>query len=276
MRRFPAAVATVLASVAMLATLLAYAANHVLVSSSGFASRAIGVVQTGAVESAIVNQVTGRVTALVGDQPSVQPLVQTGVREALANPQVTKEIRTAARSLQTQLLSGHADSLTLTLPGVSPAIAATVRSRSPALAAEISRIGTLTVVDVPIPSGTSSVLHDLTEVGRDCVLLIVLSAALIALALLLSVDRKRTLVGLGVGAVLSGLLAAAIYLAGRGLVVDQFSAPDVQAAAGAAWKLVPGWPRDFGVRTGRRGRGGRVAGRAGVISPPVYVLLRDS
>jgi hypothetical protein len=238
-RTFLAAVVTVLASVAILATLLAHYAGA-LANSSSFSSRAVTVVQTGPVESLIANTVTGRVLDEVGNQPGVQPIVADAVRQALSNGKITAEIRSAAQSLQSQLASGQANSLTLTLPDVGAAVAPTIESRSPQLAEAVSRIGTITVVDVRIPPSAAGAIHDLTVLGRDSSLLVVFSVALIALALIISPDRRRTLLGLGLGAVVSGLLAAAVYLIGRGLVLNQFSAPTARTAARAAWSVYLG------------------------------------
>lgn len=238
-RTFLAALATVVASVAIFVTLLAQYAS-VLSESSSFSNHAVTVVHSGAVESLVVNTVTGRVLDEVGNNASVQPLVQTAVRDALSNGRITGEVRAAAQTLQRELASGQANALTLTLPDIGSAIAPSVESTSPQLAEAVSQIGTVTVLDVPIPSTVSSVIHDLAVAGRDSTLLIVFSAAMVALALLLSQDRRRTLLGLGVGAVVSGLLAAAIYLIGRGLVVNQFSDPAAQTAARAAWNVYLG------------------------------------
>ena len=261
-RTFLAAVATVLASVAILITLLAHYA-HALTSSSGFSSKAVTVVHSGAVESLIVNAVTGRIDAEVGNQPSLQPLIQEAVHQALSNGAITAEVRAAAQSLQNQLASGQANALTLALPDAGPAIAQAVQSQSPQLAEAVGRIGTITVVSVRIPPTAASAIHDLEVLGRDSSLLVVLSAALVALALILSPDRRRTLLGLGLGAVVSGLLATAIYLVGRELVVDQFSAPAAQTAARAAWSVYLGGLETSGLVLAAIGAG--VAITAGLL-----------
>lgn len=262
-RTFLAAVATVVASVAIFVTLLAHYAN-VLANSSSFSSRAVRVVHTGAVESLIVDAVTGRVVDVVGNDPNLQPLIKDGVRQALSNGQITGEIRAAAGSLQSQLVSGQANALILTLPDAGSAVASAIRSRSPQLADVVSRVGTITVLDVPIPSTAATAIHDLATVGRDSSLLIVFSVAMVCLALILSPDRRRTLIGLGMGAFVSGLLGAAIYLVGRGIVVNEFSTPSARTAARAAWSIYLG-----GLETS-----GLVLAGLGALVAVVAVLLR--
>jgi hypothetical protein len=239
-RRLLAAVVAVLASVAILITLLAHYADHILVDSSGFANRAVSVVRTPGVESVIVDTVTGRLVADAGDQPGVQPLIQSAVSEALSDPLITADIRDAATSLQSQLVSGTATQLTLSLPDIGPSIASVIETKSPALADEVRNLGTITVLDVQIPPTEATLLHDLADAGRNSVLLVILSIALVVLALLLSPSRARTLRTLGIGAALSGLLAAAVYLVGRGIVTDEFSAGDARTAASAAWSTYLG------------------------------------
>ena len=262
-RTFLAAVVTVVASVAIFVTLLANYAN-VLANSSSFSDRAVSVVRTGAVEALIVDAVTRRVEDEVGYDPSLQPLIKDAVRQAVSNGQITGEIRAAAGSLQSQLASGQASALILTLPDAGSAVASTIRSRSPQLADVVSRVGTITVLDVPIPSTAATAIHDLATAGRDSSLLIVFSVAMVCLALLLSPDRRRTLVGLGLGAVVSGLLGTAIYLVGRGIVVNEFSTPSARTAARAAWSVYLGGLESSGL----------VLAGLGALVAVVAVLLR--
>lgn len=238
-RRFLAGVVTVLASVAILVTLLAHYAQT-LVNPNGFANKAVAVVRTQGVQAIIVGTVTDRIEAEAGNAASVQPEIESAVSEAVASRQVSARVRDAALSLQNQLVSGNATSLTLTLPDVGSSIADSIASRSTVLADEVRNIGTITVLDVPIPSSDASLVHDLARIGDDFSLLIILSVALAALALLISPSRARTLRGLGIGVALGGALAAAVYVAGRGIVLDEFSSGEARTAAGAVWSTYLG------------------------------------
>ena len=246
-RRFLAAVVTMVASVAICVTLLAYYANHVLANSGSFSGRAVNVVLSNGVESLIVDRVTDRVSEVVGNETSAQPAIEDAVRQALSNGQVSATIRAAAVSLQNQLTSGDANSLTLTLPDIGASMASSVESTSPELADELRGIGTVTVLDVPIPSAEASAFHDLAIAGSDSSLLLVLTGALAMLALVISPDRRRTICGLGLGALAGGLLAAAIYLVGRGLVVQEFSGQDARTAARAVWSVYLGGLETWGL-----------------------------
>ena len=239
-REFLAAVLTALASVTILVTLLAHYANHVLVNPASFSRRAVSVVHTGPVESLIADSVTDRLVKDVGDETSVQPMVEDAVSEALRNGEITAEIRAAAKSLQSELVSGTASTLKLTLPDVGPATASRIESRSPELADALTHVATIAVLDVPIPSTAADAVHDVASVGRDSSLLLVLSVALVILALLISEDRGRTLLWLGLGTFMSGLLAAVVYLVGHRLVVNEFSAEDARTAAGTVWSVYLG------------------------------------
>ena len=253
---------TVVASVAIFVTLLAHYAN-VLANSSSFSDRAVSVVRTGAVEALIVDAVTRRVEDEVGYDPSLQPLIKDAVRQAVSNGQITGEIRAAAGSLQSQLASGQASALILTLPDAGSAVASTIRSRSPQLADVVSRVGTITVLDVPIPSTAATAIHDLATVGRDSSLLIVFSVAMVCLALLLSPDRRRTLVGLGLGAVVSGLLgprSTSSVVNCRQRVLDAVRS----TAARAAWSVYLGGLESSGL----------VLAGLGALVAVVAVLLR--
>lgn len=264
-RRFAAGAVTALASVAILVALLAHSANQTLVSP-GFSGRALSVVRSGPVEALIVDNVTQRVVLDLGAPASVQPLIQSGVRDALSNPQVTREIRTAATLLQSELVSGAANTLTLTLPGVGSTVASRIQPVSPQLAAVVSRIGTITVLSVPIPSAAATPLHDLATAAQQSTLLLVLAVALIALALVVSPDRRRTVRAIAVGAIASGLIAVGLYLLGRGLVVNQFSSPDARTAAGTAWSVYVGGLESAGLVLAAIGAAVAVAATVALIA----------
>jgi hypothetical protein len=239
-RGFLAALLTLLATVAMLVTLLAQYANHVLVSPSGFSDRAVSVLHTGAVQSLVAQAVTDRLVASAGGETSVQPVIQSAVLQAVSSTQVDSEFRGAATSLHNQLISGTADDLVLSLPDIGAAIAPSVESESPALAEQVRGIGTITVLDVPIPPSDAKNVHDLASAAKDSSKLLIGTVLLVLLALIIAANRRRTLIGLGIGAVVSGLAAVAIYLAGRGIVVSEFSSQDAVTAARAVWSTYLG------------------------------------
>jgi hypothetical protein len=234
-RRLLAALVCVLAAAAMLATLLTHYANHVLVSPSGFSDRAASVLDAGGVQSLIVQTVTARLDAVAGDQTSLRAEIQDAVQQVVSSAEVETEVRAAAATLHGELVSGTADQLTLTLPDIGSAIASSVESESPQLAAEVRNIGTITVLDVQIPPSDAKDVHDAVTAGKDATELLIGTVVLILLALTISPGRRGTLVGLGLGAVISGLVAVAIYLGGRGVVVNEFSSDDARTAAHAVW-----------------------------------------
>ena len=252
-----------LACVAMLLTLVARSATT-LSDSRRFSDRAVTVIHSGAVQSLIVTAVTGRVLSLVGDRPGVQPLISEGVGAALSNPQVTAEIRAAAAALQSQFAYQRPGYLTLTLPALGPSLAAAIATRSPLLAQLVGHVGTVTVLDAPIPPTAGSAMRYLAILGGHYRLLLVLCTALAGLALVVSPARRSTLLGLSLGAIASGLLAAATYAIGRGLVVQAFSLPAARIAAGAAWNAYLAGFQSSGL----------VLAAAGAAAAVVALLLR--
>jgi hypothetical protein len=230
-----AALLSLLATAAMLVTLLALYANHVFVSPGGFSNRAVSVLDTGDVRSLIVQSVADRLVGEAGSETSLRPVIQAAVLQAVSSAQVNREFRLVAVSLHGELVSGTADELTLTLPDIGPVIASSIGSASPELAEEVRDIGTITVLDVSIPPSDAKHVHDLVSAGGDSSELLIGTLVLVALALIISPRRRRTLVGLGLGAALSGLVVLAIYLAGREIIVNEFSSQDARTAARALW-----------------------------------------
>ncbi len=234
-RRFLAALVSLLATAAMLVTLLAIYANHVFVKPAGFSNRAVSVLETGDVESLIVQSVTDRLVGEAGAEGSLRPVIQAAVLQAVSSAQVNREFRLAASSLHGELVSGTADQLTLTLPDIGPVIASSIDSDTPELADQVRDIGTITVLDASIPPSDAKDVHDLVSVGKDSSELLIGTLVLVLLALIISPSRRRTLLGLGLGAALSGLVVLAIYLAGREIIVNEFSTQDARTAARALW-----------------------------------------
>ena len=111
-RRLLAGLVTVLASAVILLTLLAHYAQT-LVDPAGFANKAVAVVHTQGVQSIIASTVEDHIVSEVPGASTVQPEISAAVGEALASQQVSADIREAAVSLQSQLVSGTATSLTL-------------------------------------------------------------------------------------------------------------------------------------------------------------------
>ncbi|WP_249020041.1 hypothetical protein [Conexibacter sp. S30A1] len=260
-RALLAALLSVLASVAMLLALIA--GSVTTLTGSGFAGRALRVVEAGPLRSTVISTVTDHVLAVTGNQATVTPIVTQAVGEALSSPVVNAEIDAAARSLQSQLESGQTGVLRLTLPDVGPKLGRLVAGRSPQLAAILDRIGTVQVVDIPLPPAASTAGRDLALLGRDSTLAIVLCVVLAGGALLISPSRWGTLQGLGIGAIASGLIAVGVYLVGGNLVTGSFSLPLAQTAARAAWDSYLGGLEPAGLTLAGAGLAALVLGGVG-------------
>jgi hypothetical protein len=234
-RGLAAALLTLLASIMILVTLVTSYVNHEFANSSNFADQATSVLRSNSIDQLIVTRVTDEVVPNSRLASSVRPEIETAVHEIVSSRPVTDEFRAAAENLQAQLAAGNADRLTLELPDVGSALASQVGSASPELADDLRDIGTVRIVDVPIPSGAATIVHDTISFSKNAALLLILTIALIVLALVVTPERRRTLIRLGLGALVSGLVVVALYLLGRELVVNQFSGQDAQTAARALW-----------------------------------------
>lgn len=262
-RTVAAAGLSLLAIIAILATVLAQYTHQVLVNPAGFANRAVSVVRNQDVELLVVERVTSQVAQATGDAAAIQPLAEDAVTRLLSNGEVIGQIRATALSLQRQLVSSGANSLVLTLPDLGSSLAASAGAVNPEVTDELRRIGSLTVVDVAIPSADAQVIHDIAAFGQEASLLLWVTVALVLLALSISPRRAHTLRTLGVGALLSGLIAAAIALGGRELVSEEFSSQNGRAVADAAWTLYVGGLETWGFVLAGVGAGVTAIGMAG-------------
>ena len=85
---------------------------------------------------------------------------------------------------------------------------------------------------------------------------------LVAGAMAIAPDRRRTVVELGIGAAVRRGLLVVAYGVARSLALGQVDDPDARAAAGAVWDAFLGDLRTRGVDPRRLRRGRRRVGRA--------------
>ena len=160
-------------------------------------------------------------------------------RQSPSKP-VDREFEIAAEALHAELVSGTANELALTLPDIGSAIASNIESDNPQLAQQVSRIGTITVLDVRIPPSSANDIHDLVSAGRDSSELLIGTVALVLLALMISPTRRRTLVGLGLGATGQRTAGGRHLPGGTRHHRQRILTPDARTAAHALWSAYLG------------------------------------
>ncbi len=237
-RRAVAAIATLLASIAMVLALVSVHFDKVLVNKHGFTSHATTVWESNQVQKLVVNRVTDAVVPSSGLLSVAQPVVQRAVGVITASKPVKAAVRTAAEELQPQLVSGNANQLTLSLP-VGAELAPELRSVNGTLADLVRQVGNVRIFSVQFPSAAATTMHAAATFGSDATIFVIIAVGLIAVALVISPERFRTLMRLGFGAMIGGLLVVAAYFVLRALSLAQLSG-DAETVVRVVWNTYLG------------------------------------
>ena len=226
----------VLASLAILLALVVAYARQAAVNSDQFANRATVALRNDSVRALIAQQVTDEVVLKSqADLIAARPLIESVAAEVVGGRAFTNLFRTAVRDVHRALFQRDRNTVTLTVTDVGTVLAAALEQVRPALARKLRSTERVELVERNIGS-LSATLADIAERVRLLALvLLFLSLAFVAGALLLARDRRQTVVELGVGAAVVGVLLLVAYAVTRSIALDHVEGPEERAAAEAVW-----------------------------------------
>jgi disulfide bond formation protein DsbB len=169
------------------------------------------------------------------DLIAARPIIESVASEIVGGRAFTNLFRKAVRDLHRALFKRDRNTVTLTMTDVGTVLAAALEQVRPALANKLESTKRVELVTSNIGS-LSATLADIAErVQLLALFLLVLSLMLVAAALAVSPDRRQTVVDLGVGASVAGVLLVVAYAVTRSIAVEHVEGPDEQAAARAVW-----------------------------------------
>jgi hypothetical protein len=235
-RQLATRVLVVLASLAILLALVAAYARQAAVNSDQFANRATVALRDDSVRALIAQKVTDEVVLKSeADLIAARPLIESVASEVVGGRAFTNLFRTAVRDLHRALFKRDRNTVTLTVADVGTVLAAALEQVRPALARQLRSTERVELVQENLGS-LSATLADIAERVRLLALvLLFLSLAFVAGALLLAPDRRQTVVELGVGAAVVGLVLVVAYAVTRSIALDHLDGPEERAAAEAVW-----------------------------------------
>jgi hypothetical protein len=235
-RRLAAHVLVVLASLAVVLALVAAYARESAVDSDQFANRATAALRDDSVRSLVAQKITDEVVLKnEADLIAARPIIESVASEIVGGRAFTGLFRRAVRDVHRALFKRDRNTVTLTIADVGTVLAAALEQVRPSLAKELRSTERVEIVRENIGS-LSATLADIAErVQLLAILLIVLSLVLVAAALLVSPDRRDTVIELGLGAAVAGGLLVVAYAIARSSAVNHLEGPDEQAAARAVW-----------------------------------------
>jgi hypothetical protein len=235
-RRWIGRCLVVLASLALVLSLVAGYVQRAAVDSDQFANRATAALEDDSVRSLIAERVTDQlVLKNEEDLLAARPIIQSVASTLIGSRAFRSLFRSAVRDVHRALFDRDSNTVTLTVADVGTVLAAALEQVRPTLAEKLEATGRVAVVRRHI-GGVSGTAARLAERVRLLALLLLL-LALVSTggALFVSSDRRRTVVQLGVGAAAVGVLLIVALGVLRSMAVHHVDGAENQAAAGAVW-----------------------------------------
>ena len=235
-RQILARVLVVLACVAMVLALVAGYARRAVVDSNQFANRATSALNNDSVRTLIAEKITDQVVLKQqADLLAARPLIESITSDIVGSHAFTSLFRSAVRDVHRARFVHDQHTVALTLKDVGTVLSAALQRLRPEVARKVDESGRLTVLHENVGTVSAKLVRIAHTVRLIAVILVALVVICAGGAVLVSPDRRRTFVELGVGiAVAAGVLLIAWSVL-RSLAVHQVESPDQQAAAGAVW-----------------------------------------
>jgi hypothetical protein len=225
-----------LASVALVLALVVGYVRRAVVDSDQFANRATVALEDDSVRSLVAEQVTDQIVlARASDLTAARPLVESVVSSVVGGRAFTGAFRAGVRDVHRALFARDESTVTLALADVGTMVAAGLQFVQPSLARRIETTEKVEVVRRNIGDADATLVRvaDTIEVLAPLLLLVAVLCA--AGAIWLSSERRRTVVHLGAGAAIGGLVLVVAWDVARAVAVGQVDGPDARDAVGAVW-----------------------------------------
>jgi hypothetical protein len=229
-------VLVVLASMAIVLALVAAYARHAAVNSDQFANRATVALRDDSVRLLIAQKLTDEVILKnQADLIAARPIIESVASDVVGGRAFTNLFRKAVRDVHRALFKRDKNTVTLTVADVGAVLAAALEQVRPELARKLESTERAELVERNIGSLSATLANIAERIQLLALLLLVISVALVAGALLLAPDRRQAVAELGVAVAVAGVLLVVAYSVARSLAVNHVDGPDEQAAARAVW-----------------------------------------
>jgi hypothetical protein len=235
-RRIAARLLVVLASVAVVLALVSAYARQTVVNSDQFANRATDALRDDSVRSLIAERITDDVVLKnQEDLLAARPIIESVTSDIIGGRAFTGLFRRAVRDVHRSVFKRDESTVTLTIADVGTVLAAALEAVRPELAKKIQSNGRVRILKDDVGSLSTTLVNIADRIKLLAALLLVAALALGAGAILLSPDRRATVIHLGVGLAVAGGFVVVAYAVSRSIVLRSVHGPDERAAAGAVW-----------------------------------------
>ena len=225
-----------LASVALVLALVVGYVRRAAVDSEQFANRATVALKDDSVRSLIAERVTDQVVlARASELTAVRPLVESVVSSVVGGRAFTGAFRSSVRDVHRALFARDESTVTLALADVGTMVAAGLQFAQPSVARRIETTGKVEVIRRNIGDANATLVRVADTIDVLAPLLLLVAVLCAAGAIWLSAERRRTIVHLGAGAAIGGLVLIVAWDIARTVAVGQVDGADAREAVGAVW-----------------------------------------
>ena len=225
-----------LAAAAITLALVAGYVRHAAVNSHQFANRATVALRDDSVRTLIAGKITDEVVLKhQSDLIAARPIIQSLSSSLIGSRAFTKLFRAGVRDVHRTVFDRDRDTVTLTVADVGTVLAAGLEQVKPSLAKDADATGRVEILKRDLGNTGGDLARLADKVRLLALILAALSVALAAGALIVSPDRRATVVHLGVGVAAGAVVVVIAYAILRSIAVNHVDSPDGRAAAGAVW-----------------------------------------
>lgn len=235
-RRIAARVLVVVASFVLLLAFVAAYVKGAAIDSDQFANRATAALENEDVRNLLAEKVTDDLVLKKDeDLLAARPLIESAASTVMGSRPFTELFRAAVADVHRALFDRSRSTVTLTIADAGTVVADALQQVNPKLAKELDATKRVDVITSDIGSLTSKLADAGDNFNELAEFLAMLAVLLIAAAIWISDDRRRTVVGLGIGLTIAGASVVLGLDIAKPIAVHQVSGTQNQAAAGAVW-----------------------------------------
>jgi hypothetical protein len=229
-------VLVVVASVAIMLAVVAGYVRRAAVDSDQFANRATAALRDDSVRTLVAERVTDEIVLKRDSNlTAARPVIQSIVSTVIGGPAFTGAFRAAVRDVHRAVFDRDQHTVTLAVRDVGTIVAAGVEVVQPSLAKRLDTTRRVEVVRRDIGDAAARGVRAADTVRLLAWAFLALALVAVAGAVRLSADRRRTVVHLGVGVAIAGLVLVVGLDILRSVAIDHVEGAEARAAAGAVW-----------------------------------------
>jgi hypothetical protein len=226
----------IVATIAILAALVFGYASTALFDSDSFADRATAALDDDAVQSEVGVLVTDNLVLKANaDLVAVRPLIESVVSGIVGGGAFQGLFRKAVDDVHKAAFKRDQNTATLTLADIGEVVRGAIQAFRPQLAQQVKAKAPIDLAAIKPPAWVAKLAQVADGVAILWLILLALGAILAGAALWLSPDRRRTVLQLGVGIAIAGVVGAVALGVGRAIVLRGIDESGVRDAIDAVW-----------------------------------------